>query len=89
MPVSTLPLSPILPSNLSPIPKPRARRTSLSQAERNVREVILSDLRIDAWFPSFYPEELIGKTISRLFVCKWCFKYTTKLIPFVEHTNVR
>lgn len=78
-----------LPVPVSPAQQSRRRRASLSQAERNVREVILGDLRVDAWYPSFYPEELTGRTIDRLFVCKWCFKYTTKLIPFHEHVQVR
>jgi hypothetical protein len=79
-----------LPVPVSPAQNSRrSRRASLSQAERNVREVILSDLRVDAWYPSFYPEELTGRTIDRLFVCKWCFKYTTKLGPFHEHVQVR
>jgi MYST family zinc finger domain len=88
MPAATIPPSPNLPFNISPNPKSRRRRTSLSGAERNVREVILSDLRVEAWYPSFYPEELIGKSVELLFVCKWCFKYSTKLIPFMEHNTV-
>jgi hypothetical protein len=67
----------------------RARKLSLSlPSQRNVREAILSDLRVEAWYPSFYPVELIGKACDRLFVCKWCFKYTVKLIAFIEHTTV-
>jgi hypothetical protein len=65
------------------------------QQRRNVRDVILTDLRVEAWFPSFYPEELVGRGASsgagagiRLLVCKWCFKYSTKVVPFVEHGKV-
>ncbi|KAF2664490.1 histone acetyltransferase, MYST family [Microthyrium microscopicum] len=63
------------------------RRISTAPTQKNVKEVILTDLRIEAWYPSFYPEELIGKLAERLFVCKWCFKYTTKLIQFMEHSK--
>lgn len=82
------------PSNPSQdaAPPPSSQRSSSNAstpvAERNVREVILTDLRVETWFPSFYPEELIGRAVERLFVCKWCFKYTTKVIPFIEHGNV-
>jgi hypothetical protein len=73
---------------------PRTARNNASatsapaRPERNVREVILTDLRVEAWFPSFYPEELVGRAVDRLMVCKWCFKYSTKVAPFVAHGNV-
>lgn len=54
--------------------------------EPNVNEVVLGDLWIKPWFPSFYPEELVGPSSDRLYVCKWCFKYTKDLVAYLGHT---
>src|SRR5215469_309953 len=54
--------------------------------EPNVKEVVLGDLWIKPWFPSFYPEELVGPSSDRLYVCKWCFKYTKDLVAYLGHT---
>lgn len=54
--------------------------------EPNVINVVLGDLLIKPWYPSFYPEELVGRKIERLYVCQWCFKYSKELIPFLGHT---
>lgn len=54
-------------------------------AEPNVKEVVLGDGWIKPWYPSFYPEELVGRTLDRLYVCQWCFKYTKELVPYVGH----
>ncbi|KAL1597254.1 SAS complex subunit [Paraconiothyrium brasiliense] len=52
----------------------------------NVHDVVLGTLVIKPWFSSEgYPEELVGKTVPRLFVCEACFKYTTELVGFVRH----
>ncbi|KAK8242541.1 acyl-CoA N-acyltransferase [Phyllosticta capitalensis] len=56
--------------------------------EPNVINVVLGDLLIKPWYPSFYPEELVGRKIERLYVCQWCFKYSKELIPFLGHTKV-
>jgi len=66
----------------------RAQQSAVLPAQRNVKEVILTDLRIEAWYPSFYPEDLVGRVVDRLFVCTWCFRYSTQLMPFMEHTKV-
>jgi hypothetical protein len=67
----------------------RARKLSLSlPTQRNVRQAILSDLRVEAWYPSFYPVELIGKACDQLYICKWCFKYTVEGPAFTDHTTV-
>jgi hypothetical protein len=58
----------------------------MSNMNRNVREVILGDLPIKAWYPSFYPEELVGRTVDLLYVCPWCFKYTKDGAAFLGHT---
>jgi hypothetical protein len=67
--------------------KKNATSAPATAPERNVREVILTNLRVETWFPSFYPEELVGRAVDRLLVCKWCFKYSTKVVPFVEHSK--
>ncbi|KAH7363678.1 acyl-CoA N-acyltransferase [Pyrenochaeta sp. MPI-SDFR-AT-0127] len=51
----------------------------------NVLEVVFGSLLIKPWYPSFYPEELVGRKVERLFVCQWCFKYSNKLNPFLGH----
>ncbi|KAH7060436.1 acyl-CoA N-acyltransferase [Macrophomina phaseolina] len=56
--------------------------------EPNVLNVVLGDLLVKPWYPSFYPEELAGRRIERLYVCQWCFKYSKELIPFLGHTKV-
>lgn len=56
--------------------------------EPNVNNVVFGNLLIKPWYPSFYPEELIGRTTERLYVCQWCFKYSKELIPFLGHVKV-
>ncbi|KIW05557.1 uncharacterized protein PV09_03435 [Verruconis gallopava] len=54
--------------------------------EPNVLEVVLGSWWIKPWYPSFYPEELVGKTCERLYVCKWCFKYTRDAVQeYLRH----
>jgi hypothetical protein len=67
----------------------RAQHSAVLPAQRNVKEVILTDLRIEAWYPSFYPEDLVGRAVDRLYVCTWCFRYSTQLVQFLEHSKVR
>lgn len=56
-------------------------------ADRNVRYVVLGDFLFKAWYPSYYPEELVGKEVDKLYVCQWCFKYTKDIIPFLGHVE--
>ncbi|KAF1357949.1 hypothetical protein EJ07DRAFT_126272 [Lizonia empirigonia] len=51
----------------------------------NVIEVVFGSLLIKPWYPSFYPEELVGRKVERLYVCQWCFKYTKELTGFIKH----
>lgn len=63
---------------------PTAAKISLPQ--RNVKTVAFGDLLIKTWYRSSYPEELVGKgTVDKLYVCKWCFKYTVELTSFRAH----
>ncbi|KAG8628675.1 hypothetical protein KVT40_002540 [Elsinoe batatas] len=57
-------------------------------AEHNVQSVVLGNLLIKPWYPAFYPQELIGNKVERLYVCQWCFRYSKELMPFVAHMKV-
>ena len=61
-------------------------RNKEKPADLNVRNVVLGDILFKTWYPSFYPEELIGRELERLFVCQWCFKYSKDLMPYLAHT---
>jgi hypothetical protein len=56
-----------------------------ASTDPNVLEVVFGSLLIKPWYPSFYPEELVGRKVERLMVCQWCFKYTIELLPFLKH----
>jgi hypothetical protein len=52
---------------------------------RNVLNVVLGNLRFPAWYPSFYPEDLVGKECKDLYVCQRCFSYSKELAPYLSH----
>ena len=54
-------------------------------ATPNVLEVVFGSLLIKPWYPSFYPEELVGRKVERLYVCQWCFKYSKELMGYLGH----
>ncbi|KAI4151926.1 MAG: hypothetical protein LQ341_000810 [Variospora aurantia] len=54
----------------------------------NVRHVALGDLYFRTWYPSYYPEELVGREIEKLYVCQWCFKYCRDVMPFLAHRKL-
>lgn len=66
-------------------PPPALKSPQKPSAEPNVLEVVFGSLLIKPWYPSFYPDELVGRKIERLYVCQWCFKYSNKLNPFLGH----
>ena len=53
--------------------------------EPNVLHVVLGNLLIRPWYPSFYPEDLVGSRTERLYVCQWCFRYSRELMPYLAH----
>ena len=57
-----------------------------SAMEPNVLNVVLGKLLIKPWYPSFYPEDLVGRRTERLYVCQYCFKYSKELMPWLAHT---
>jgi histone acetyltransferase MYST1 len=54
---------------------------------RDVQNIVLGDMLFRTWYPSFYPEEIMGKELERLYVCRWCFKYSKEVVPFLAHTK--
>ena len=56
-----------------------------ASVDPNVLEVVFGSLLIKPWYPSFYPEELVGRRVERLYVCQWCFKYSKELMAFLGH----
>ena len=87
MPSTKGPITASEPLPFSPNARPRRVDRVSAPLQRNVIEVVLSDIQIQTWYPSFYPEDLIGRLVDRLFVCKHCFKYTTKVVPFIQHNE--
>ena len=73
-----------MPSNvLSPTRTP-SRGVPMQQP--NIANVVLGNLHIKPWYPSFYPEDLVGgKAVERLYVCQWCFRYTSEILKFSAH----
>ena len=62
-----------------------AQRNGEKPIDLNIRKVVLGDILFDPWYPSFYPEELVGREVERLNVCQWCFKYSKDLVPYLAH----
>ena len=56
-----------------------------TQTEPNVLNVVLGNLLVKPWYPSFYPEELVGRKTERLYVCQSCFRYSKELMPYLAH----
>ena len=69
----------------SHLTSPKPNRNREKPADLNVRNVVLGDILFKAWYPSFYPEELVGRQLERLYVCPWCFKYSKELMPYLAH----
>lgn len=52
----------------------------------NVSNVVLGNLHIKPWYPSFYPEDLVGgRKTDWLYVCQWCFNYTPEIMKYSAH----
>ncbi|KAI9863532.1 MAG: hypothetical protein M1824_000212 [Vezdaea acicularis] len=58
------------------------------RTDRNVMNVVLGDILFKTWYPSFYPEELVGHETERLCVCQWCFNYSKELVPYLAHVKM-
>lgn len=58
-----------------------------SPGDRNVRNVVLGDLLFKPWYQSIYPEDLVPKDAEYLYVCGWCFRYSSDKGAFAAHTR--
>ena len=56
-----------------------------SAVTRNILNVVLGDKQFETWYPSFYPQELVGRDLEKLFVCQSCFKYSKEIQPYLDH----
>lgn len=74
------PTAPVLAS-------PSQRTPNRSHLPPNVSNVVLGNLHIKPWYPSFYPEETLGgkKKVDWLYVCQWCFRYTSEVLGICGH----
>ncbi|KAK1142177.1 SAS complex subunit [Aspergillus melleus] len=54
---------------------------------RNVKHVVLGDLLFQTWYQSIYPEDLVSKDTDRLYVCRWCFRYSCDADAYAKHTR--
>lgn len=80
-------MAPASPLQQNKTPNGITRNSSAKKPPQlNVVDVILGEIWMKPWYPSFYPEELVGKKTEKLFVCQWCFKYTKELLPYIGHT---
>lgn len=75
---ATVPANPATPNGIT-LDTPR------KNPDLDVRSVVLGDVHFKTWYPSFYPDELVGKRLDRLYVCKWCFKYCNDVGPYLVH----
>ncbi|KAI6916808.1 hypothetical protein KC355_g17690 [Hortaea werneckii] len=68
-------LSPTRPANRPP-----------ASMQGSVANLFLGNLHIKPWYPSFYPEDLVGgRKAERLYVCQWCFRYTPEIMKYSAH----
>ena len=54
--------------------------------QANVANIVLGQLHIKPWYPSFYPEDVVGgRKTQWLYVCQWCFRYTSNAGQYGVH----
>lgn len=56
--------------------------------ECRVKQVVLGNLLFQTWFQSIYPEEFVSKDANRLYVCRWCFRYSTDVDAYAKHACI-
>jgi hypothetical protein len=79
-------LKPFLPSGLTSPSHKGVSPANKPSTTPNIANVVLGSLHIKPWYPSFYPEDLIGgRKADWLYVCQWCFKYTPEIMKFSAH----
>lgn len=77
------------PSHALGSPSTSPKGNGRDPPDLNVRSVVLGDILFETWYPSFYPEELVGRELDRLNVCPWCFKYSKELMFYLAHLVLR
>ena len=73
-----------LQANPSAITSPLAASKRLDR-KPDIHHIVLGDILFNTWYPSFYPDELVGKELDRLYVCQSCFKYTKEQQQYLAH----
>lgn len=63
-------------------------RTTKPTLDRSVKNVVLGNILFRTWFHSLYPEDLVSRDCDRLYVCRWCFRYTCDADAYAGHTRV-
>jgi hypothetical protein len=79
-------LKPTLPIGLTSPTHKSSSGAGKPSTTPNIANAVLGNLHIKPWYPSFYPEDLIGgRKADWLYVCQWCFKYTHEIMKFSAH----
>ncbi|KAK2763754.1 hypothetical protein FQN54_009371 [Arachnomyces sp. PD_36] len=73
--------------NTKPTSSLRSRPTKPT-VERSVKNVVLGNILFKTWFHSLYPEDLVSNGCERLYICRWCFRYSSDLDAYAGHTHV-
>jgi hypothetical protein len=55
---------------------------------RNIKHVVLGDLLLKPWNQAIYPADIVPKDTDRLYVCRWCFRYSCDAAAFAQHTRI-
>ncbi|KAK0947052.1 SAS complex subunit [Friedmanniomyces endolithicus] len=76
-------------ASASPLSILSPNRSTTKPQEPNVANVVMGNLHIKPWYPSFYPEDMVGgRKTEWLFVCQWCFRYTSEVEGYSAHCKV-
>ncbi|PYH91545.1 MOZ/SAS-like protein, partial [Aspergillus ellipticus CBS 707.79] len=73
---------------MAPTDDPTSRTDPASSTDRNVKHVVLGDLLFPTWYQSIYPEDLVSKDTDRLYICRWCFRYSCDVHAYAKHTRL-
>ncbi|KAK5115731.1 hypothetical protein LTR62_000820 [Meristemomyces frigidus] len=65
------------------------RTTHRPPMHPNISNVVLGHLHIKPWYPSFYPEDMLGgRHADWLYVCQYCFRYSSEILKYSAHCKV-
>ncbi|MCJ1311880.1 hypothetical protein MMC25_005553 [Agyrium rufum] len=75
-----------IPPNSPLTPASKSRKVGAKiVVPRTISSVVFGDKLFKTWYPSLYPEELVGKDVERLHVCLLCFRYSTLPSHMYDH----